>query len=111
MNIPVKSSETSALRNQLVYQRGVEAVIWGMPAVSMAMFRQSLPRDLGATYGDIVYLSDDMRPRHELLTANNQTPYVCILLNLNDGPMVLEVPPAAAEVMFFGSAIDSWEVP
>jgi hypothetical protein len=111
MNRPVESLTSGDLQSQLVYPRAVEATIWGMPAVSMAAVRASLPRDLGATYGDIVYFSNVMQPRHEFLTANNQTPYVFTFLNLKDGPVVLEVPPASAEVMFFGSGIDSWEAP
>ena len=43
--------------------------------------------------------------------VNNQTPYVLTFFDLRRGPMVLEVPPATSKVAFFGSAIDSWEVP
>ncbi len=49
------------------HSRAVEATIWGMPAVSMAAFRKSLVRDLGAGAGDIAYFSDMALPRHELL--------------------------------------------
>ena len=52
-----------------------------------------------------------MAPRHEFLTANNQTPYVFTVFDLRRGPMVLDVPPASDKTVFFGSAIDSWEVP
>jgi hypothetical protein len=83
----------------------------GMPAVSMAAVRRSLPRDLDAGYGDVVACSDVFRSRHGFLTANNQTPYVCTVFDLDDGPMVLAVPPASEKVALFGSAIDSWEVP
>lgn len=102
---------TGDLRTSLRYRRAVEATIWGIPAVSMAAIRRSLPRDFGADFGDIVYFSQVMEPRHELLTANNQTPYVVTVLDLRQGPMVIEVPPATDKVSFFGSAIDSWEVP
>ena len=33
------------------------------------------------------------------------------VFDLSRGPMVLDVPPAAATTVLFGSAIDSWEVP
>jgi hypothetical protein len=82
-----------------------------MPAVSMAAFRRSLKRDLDADFGDVVYFSNVMVPRHEFLTANNQTPYVFVVFDLRDGPMVLDVPPASDTVALFGSGIDSWEVP
>src|SRR5262245_18708257 len=75
-------------------RRAVEAVIWGMPAVSMAAIRASLKRDLDADFGDVIYFSNVMEPRHEFLTVNNQTPYVCTFFDLRRGPMVLDVPPA-----------------
>ena len=43
----------------------------------MAAIRASLKRDLDADFGDITYFSKVIEPRHEFLTANNQTPYVC----------------------------------
>ena len=99
------------LEEQLQYNRAIEATIWGVPAVSMVAIRHSLKRDLDANFGDIVYFSKVLEARHELLTANNQTPYVMTVLDLRNGPMVLEVPAATKKVAFFGSAIDSWEVP
>jgi hypothetical protein len=77
----------------------------------MAAVRASLKRDLDADYGDIIYFSNVMEPRHEFLTANNQTPYVFTFFDLRRGPMVLEAPPASDKTVFFGSGIDSWEVP
>jgi hypothetical protein len=97
------------LQARLVYPRAVEATTWGMPAVSMAAIRRSLGRDLDADFGDIIYFSNVMAPRHEFLTANNQTPYVFTFFDLRRGPMVLQVPLASAKVTLFG--IDSWEVP
>jgi hypothetical protein len=99
------------LAERTLYRRAVEATIWGMPAVSMAAIRASLKRDLDADFGDVIYLSNVMEPRHEFLTANNQTPYVFTCFDLRRGPMVLEVPPASDKVALFGSGIDSWEVP
>lgn len=107
----MNASETSARQQRLKHARAVEATIWAMPAVSMAAVRRSLPRDLGAAYGDVIFLSNVMEPRHEFLTANNQTPYVLTFLDLADGPWVVDVPAATDKVMLFGSAIDSWQVP
>jgi hypothetical protein len=101
-------SEVPARR---VFSRAVEATIWGMPVVSMAAIRRSLKRDLDAEFGDVVYVSDVMLPRHEFLTANHETPYVVICFDLASGPMVLDVPAASPSAVLFGSAIDSWEVP
>ncbi|HEY7034412.1 MAG TPA: DUF1254 domain-containing protein [Thermomicrobiales bacterium] len=105
------TASTADLQEQLVFPRAVEAAIWGMPAVSMAAFRASLKRDLDANFGDVVYMSNVMEPRHGFLTANNQTPYVATVSDLRNGPMVVEVPPASDKVALFGSGIDTWEVP
>lgn len=99
------------LGDQLAYQRALQAVIWGMPAVSMATLREATLRDLGARYGDVVYMSGLPAPRHELLTASDQAPYVVVMLNLRAGPFVLEVPAATAGVCFQGTAVDAWMVP
>jgi hypothetical protein len=96
---------------QLAYQRGVQAVIWGMPAVNIASLRQATFRDLGARYNDIIYMSNLAEPRHELLTPSNRAPYALVMLNVKKGPMVFEVPPATASAAFTGSAVDTWQVP
>src|SRR5262245_41058222 len=107
----IVASDQLSVRDRRVFSRAVEATIWGMPAVSMAAFRRSLPRDLDAAPGDVVFMSNVMEPRHAFLTANNQTPYVALVFDLRDGPMVLDVPAATDKVALFGSGIDSWEVP
>jgi hypothetical protein len=98
------------LSRQTIQRRGVEAAVWGMPAVSMAGVRKSLA-GIGADYNQIVYFSKPLEARHEFLTANNQTPYLVTVLDTHNGPVVVEVPPASSKVALFGSAIDSWEVP
>src|SRR3954463_11137543 len=82
-----------------------------MPAVSIATLREATFRDLGARYNDIVYMSNVPEPHHELLTANDQAPYVMVMANLKDGPVVLDVPPATGQLTFAGSAVDAWMVP
>ena len=108
---PAELFNATSLEDRTMHRRAIELAIWGMPAVSMAAIRASLKRDLDADFGDIVYFSKVMEPRHEFLTANNQTPYVLTVFDLRQGPMVLDVPPASDKTVFFGSAIDSWEVP
>jgi len=98
------------LDHRTIQRRAVDGALWGMPAVSMAAFRRSLA-GVGAGYNDVVYFSKPLEARHEFLTANNNTPYVTMVLDLHHGPMVIEVPPASRKVALFGSAIDSFQVP
>ena len=106
--VPVNAESVT---KQEVFQRGTQAAIWGVPAVSMMGVRRGSERDLGATFNDIIYMSHPMVSRHGFLTANNQVPYVFTNLNSTDGPVVLEVPPASEKTIFFGSVIDASQVP
>jgi hypothetical protein len=65
---------------------------------------------LGARYNDVVHLSKLPLPRHELL-SNDEAPFVTVMLNLKQGPMVLEIPPATDSIYFSGCAVDAWMVP
>ena len=95
---------------QIAYQRGIEAVNWAIPAVSMLRFREAY-FSLGGGFNTIYYLSQPPTPKTETLTANNQTGYATILMSTKDGPVVLDIPPASDRAMIFGSAVDIWEVP
>jgi hypothetical protein len=104
-----KSSQS--LEYELALQRGTQAVIWGLPAVSMKSFCGSMQTQLGAKENDIVYFSKPMVSRHGFLTANNNVPYVAICLNTKGGPVVLDVPAATEKTLYFGSALDMWQTP
>jgi hypothetical protein len=49
---PQSSGSNETLTYQQTLQRGTQAVIWGMPAVSMVALRKGAQRDLGATTND-----------------------------------------------------------
>ena len=46
---------TSELQSRLVARRAVDAVIWGVPVVSLDMMRQAHFRDAKASYNDIIW--------------------------------------------------------
>lgn len=97
-------------RSRMAHQRGMEAVIWAMPAVSMIALREA-NFSLGGGYNTIYYLTKPPTALQEAITPNNQTPYVSIHLNTRSGPTVLEIPPASNRTAIFGSATDVWQVP
>jgi hypothetical protein len=99
------------VEKNLLHNRAVEAVIWGLPAVSMKAFCGSMQTQLGAKDNDIVVFSKPMVSRHGFLTANNNVPYVAVCLNTKSGPAVLDVPAASKTTMYFGSALNLWQVP
>ena len=106
-----RGAQTTDLDYQLAYQRAIEAVIWSMPAISIREFQETAFRDYGVSWNDVVLWSKPAVPRHELLTANNQVPYMLTFLNLRQGPMVVEIPAAGAKAVLFGSFVDNWQAP
>lgn len=96
---------------QRAHQRGVQAAIWAMPAISIASLRHAVFRDLGARCNDIVYLSRPALAHHELLTAASGALFVMVMIDLREGPVVLEVPPAQSGAAFAGTAVDAWMLP
>jgi len=91
-------------------QTAIDAAMWGMPIVSFDAMRQAFFRDAGAQYGDIAYLSAPADWKLQLTTPNGSAYYVYFNFNTKDGPLVLDVPPAAGAGLF-GSMLDAWQVP
>jgi hypothetical protein len=95
------------LEDQLVRARAVEAVIWPMPAISIREFAETSVKDYGATWNDVLLWSRPAVPRHELLTANSQVPYMLTARNLRSGPVVVEIPAAGEKAVLLGSFVDN----
>jgi hypothetical protein len=105
-----REPSAAELAHRTVQRRAVEAAIWGTPIVSTAAMRQSYFRDANAEYGDILYWSKPADWRFQFTTPNASSRYVYFNYNLKDGPVVLEVPPAAGAGLF-GTLADAWQVP
>lgn len=110
-SVTAAGAQTTDLDYQLAYQRGIEAVIWSMPAISIREFGESAFKDYGASWNDVILFSKPALPRHELLTANNQVSYMLTVINLRQGPVVVEIPAAGAKAELFGSFVDNWQAP
>src|SRR3954453_8403022 len=96
---------------QRAQQRGAQVAVWAMPAVSIASLRHAVFHDLGARSNDVIYLSRPALPRHELLTAASGALFVMVMLDLREGPVVLEVPAASSAAALCGTAVDAWMEP
>jgi hypothetical protein len=111
VGVPAKTIETDIdWKYQIAYQRGIEAVNWGIPAISMMNMRDA-NFGLGGGYNTVYYMSRSPTPQAEALTPNNQTPYATIHLTTKQGPVVLDIPPASDRTAIFGSAVDVWQEP
>jgi hypothetical protein len=92
---PAPGSKPSVvdLDYQVKYQRAFEAVMWAVPAVSILGFRHA-EESVGVKDNEVIAYSKPATPNVEILTANNNVPYVSAMSDLRAGPVVLEVPAA-----------------
>jgi hypothetical protein len=98
------------LAERTIRRRGVEAVIWGMPAVNFELMCQAMSRAKGA-FNQIVYWSRLPDWKNQTLTPNPDTVYVMPFTSTKDaGPIVLEIPPADRGSIT-GTIMDSWQAP
>ena len=100
------------LASRTVYRRAVDAVIWGVPAVTLDMMRQAYFRDAKASYNDIVWWPKGAGWQNQSLDVDTSVRYLFIFSNTGkDGPMVLDLPTGDASSQFLGTILDSWQVP
>lgn len=81
--------------DQIDFTRGIEAFVKGMSATSVYAACRGLEEAGVKTNGGIGITEQLMDARSLFLTANATTVYVLMCVNLNDGPMVVRVPPRA----------------
>src|SRR5260221_3952385 len=96
----------------MLERRAVEAVIWGMPIVSLDAMRQAYFRDGKAKYGDIIWWPKGNAWKNQSLTPNTSVRYLYVFCTTkDDGPVVLDLPPAANGTSLLGTIADAWQVP
>lgn len=100
-------SNFGTFKDQVLYQRAFEAVLWSVPMVNKRGLRHAT---LAVGGGDNVVLawSAGAKPNLEALTPNNVSPYVVAMTDLRKGPVVIEVPKANDKAMLFGQIADHW---
>ncbi len=78
--------------NMLDFQRAVQGYLLGLAPVSQYANRLGMA-GLGAANSTVNIYAKLMNAKSLNLTANNNTPYTWIWLDLHNGPLVIEVPP------------------
>lgn len=96
--------------NRLKYQRGVEAVLWSMPAVSDIFFRESLYKDFELKAGDVAIAFTKLNSKQELLTPNSQVNYSIMGYDMQNGPFIVEIPASSDQYSIMGTFTDAWQV-
>jgi hypothetical protein len=90
--------------DNLDFQRGVQAYLTGLPAVSVEAFRRGMAESFGPGNQTAIIAEQLMDAKTLGLTGNNNTPYIFLTLDTKDGPLVVEIPPGV-----LGMLDDSWE--
>lgn len=94
--------------SKAIERRAIEAVNWGIPAVSYDLMYQAMVRDAKGGPNQIVYWSRLPDWKNQTLTPNPDVIYFKPFFNTKDGPMVIEIPPAG-EGSINGSIMDAWQ--
>ncbi|MEV7566568.1 DUF1254 domain-containing protein [Streptomyces tanashiensis] len=82
---------TEAVYGQVDRMHGVEAYLAGLPAVSLWAMRRAM-LGAGVRDGDVLLFSELMDCRSLFLTANADTVYFFLFVDLTDGPVVVDIP-------------------
>ena len=108
-----KTFTPEELKTRTLERRAVDAVIWGVPIVSLDMMRQAYFRDGKAQYNDIIWWPKGATWKNQSLATNTIVRYVYFFSNTKkSGPVVFELPPAVSgSAGFYGTIMDSWQVP
>ena len=93
------------LHDELDFQRAVQAYLWALPMASYGAMADA-HKALGANSHTVVIADELAQPRHLALTANQDTVYMSGVLDLREGPMVLELPPG-----LLGTMNNIWQQP
>lgn len=110
MNNKVGNGITAAdgIGLRTVRRRGVDAVIWSMPAVNFELMVAAL-RKVGGDFNQVVYWSRLPDWKNQTLTPNPDVIYLMPFYDTRQGPVVLEIPAAEGAWTITGSIDDGWQ--
>ena len=93
------------LYDELDFQRAVQAYLWALPMASYGAMADA-HKALGADSHTVIVADKLAEPRQLALTANRDTVYMSGVLDLREGPMVMELPPG-----LLGTLNNIWQQP
>ncbi len=86
--------DVAKLKDELFFQRGVQAYIWTLSAMNMQAMKECFATTFGEGYNVMVIWKDRLNSRTKMLTPNSDVIYgIAFLDTKKDGPMVVEAPP------------------
>ncbi|MBS7544131.1 DUF1254 domain-containing protein [Ancylobacter oerskovii] len=110
LSLPAQAQGMDPATRRLVHRRGIEAMIWGMPAVNADLMRQEMLARTTAKPNDVVFWSKPADWKNQTLTPNPDSIYFMSFWDVRGGPIVIEVPPAEGGSIA-GNIVDAWQMP
>ena len=88
------------LKDELVFQRAVQAYLWALPALNMYGMKEGSEKVFGKGYNVLPIFKDRLNAKTLVTTPNSDVIYAMGYLDLKeDGPMVIEVPPGLQGIL------------
>ena len=78
--------------------------------MNVKFYRDALA-NAGVGPNDVGYFSKIQNWKFQTATPNNTTPYILTYWNMEDGPVVVEMPASTKDVGIFGTLMDAWQRP
>ena len=94
------------VHDRMIYHRAIDAAVWAMPLMNFKFYRDALA-EAGVGPNDVGYFSKLQNWKFQTATPNNTTPYILTYWNMEEGPIVVELPPSTQDVGIFGTLMDA----
>jgi hypothetical protein len=98
--------QTASTAERMSYHRAIDAAVWAKPIMNFKFYRDALS-DVGVSPNDVGYFSQLQDWRFQTATPNNTTPYIMTYWSIENGPVVVEMPPSAEGIGIFGTIMDA----
>ena len=87
------AATTRLLRDELVFQRAVQAYLWSLPAINLWAMKEGSEKVFGGGYNILPTWKERIRASTQVTTPNSDVVYAMGYLDLKkDGPLVVEAP-------------------
>ncbi|WNC74171.1 DUF1214 domain-containing protein [Thalassotalea psychrophila] len=103
--------ENLSILEKAQYRRATEAVVWSMNMMNIEAMRSGLFALDNANYNTVFFNSQIQDWKLQTTTTNNTTPYVMAFWNVEESPVVVEVPKSGGTVNLFGTLMDMQHKP
>jgi hypothetical protein len=101
-----RASSIGALFDELDFQRAVQVYLWALPAVSCRAFFDAMAEVLGADNTTVPVFEHFLDAKTIIATGNGQSIYSAGVIDLAEGPVVVEAPPGV-----LGFIMSLWQFP